>query len=1529
VYKEIPAKYSDKLKRLVGKMLNRNADERPTVKEIIMNAYVQERIEKLKQEMKEKEKFMQGQVRNYQKPMAYQRKIYSNKISQNQSVKASRGNSAKPRNFAKNKKPKVFIINNAKKPPKRNIRAQIIGNLVYDTNRNKTPKIDYTKKRKRGHNMLDELMKGKKISEILREGDQGSANVGQINQIQLPEERDFSKLNQMKNDIYNRGSIDKYGTKGKSKLLQRKNQNIQVKRKSLKPKKPKIEVRPTKASAAYQNRNKIKPFHKKRPSSKRKQSKGKYKFIMDNQIPNKKKFIGKLQEEYKKRISAYQNLDSKFKEMENKRREIQREEERGLMTSYFEDDGESMKSFHMEIVQDMDQIISQNDEMVKEMNQKGPICLAKTVRQKESSVVGENKKNKIKKDFGEWFTEDYFEKCLKLEGEFGGEEPGRNENLQEQEQSEAGRNKQIDDIQKDFENKSDDDHVQDSSSSKRIISLNVSSNEKLPLSFSNGYTISNKRNKFGRKLKRILEIRSRQWGRNISERNEFKYQSRINFDENSGSVRLTVFFNRLRIALSRMKQKEESEGSWEIQKRSKSCVIRWDLKNVKRGSTKEDRLRGVYLNKKMGRNNSCVKELKKNQKTIDNSDGRVFIWLIQEIGFPSLQVYLNYHNKVLKVMKEYLLEKWNKEIEELNSQTNLKKMVNQKKSNKKKPKIFQQNENKKPKIEKKYVVRKQTRKSLNLNRLLFKPNIRKSSGELHTHVIQEQRNVMLVQHQSNKTSKPQEIKFKFKLKTPEMQQNISDIPNNNQRNNTNQNTSSNQENTQLSVYEPSRLENTESDIREAKSIKPQIAYNTQQELDLLNEFYEEQERAAESEIKSMIRRKSGTLINDFTQVKDPFKPMTKLEHSDTFEDHPYDLQIQNVVMSEEELGGDEDTQTNEDIELEELTREPTGMLGGILDIDLTNKSKNSFQPLMKLLGIRKPKYMKGQKQFTTETLDDKKSQQIMESKSRSVSQSKCYQKKREIGKKIPREKKIITLENLAPKKDKSIEKISRKIHRIQNKKFEEKVMIEHNKFHKIPIPTTQLKKTSGTKIKNNTTKKNYLTKNKKNVGKKKNIQYKTFLGGKKSKNLFESPEKKYPQRNISSSIDKHIRPDRWIRERNQRKMIRKDSRDQFYKEISNSIDKISCKINSVDKTSEDFYSNLQKFNKMENKKKSNKKRSTGRKGSRDSRARLQNSEVGRFYRQQVTQDSFEKAKMNKTHQIPSDYLDVKKPSFNTGKLQSFLANFNIMDNMEKSMLNNTYEEIKESESVPENKPKFKKMSTQPIYKPSLNNKKLNYLTSNARKPNHKSKNSSKNRNNHHPPKPKSFATASNQYHPKKEPEKEEFLQSGIPLSVSQCETSEHWKTGANHLEQDNDYNEIDDQELENLRSNFNSYPSRYSSNKSNNPWNPIIEVKMEKKEDHNANGPPSNVKANLLRNRKKKLMKRLTKKVDKNLIERFLNEVFDKFKKEEFVDQEDVEKINQKFFKHFDKNQKRLMPSIYQLIDVEIAIQSKELSLNS
>lgn len=1581
MYKEIPPRYSDKLRRLVSEMLNRNVDQRPSMKQILLNSYVQERIEKLEKERKGKEQAMEGQVKNYRKIMSYNRKLYSNKASQNQSRNYSRESKKREKNFTKNKQPKIFIINNAKKPPKRSVQPQVVGSALANL-RERTPKIEFARKKSKPRNMLDELMGGKKISQILREDDDKKKPDKPASPKVAVKLANEGRMGQMRNALYKKKSRDRRETKGR-KAEARVKKPV-VRRKSCKEpqarpaaRKPKLargsmayrkhKAQEQRAGAKSKSTGKRKNFGKKRRSEN-------FKFILDNQKPNKKKFINQLEREYKKRIQSFQNLDDKFRNLEQRARTPKAGQE--VVIDQFLAKEDTMKSFHMDLVRDMDDLISKNDEISLELRKRPSNSSAITVRQKEPQLGGE-KRRKIKKDFGQWFSEDYFENCLKVEGEFCGQDGARQAGEPQDEHIEQGRERQIHNIRRDFAKKNVVEEVHDVSESKRVLSLNVSSNEKLPLTFSNGYTISNKRNKFGHQLKRLLEQGSRHRRHNASERNEFRHRSRIDFDENSSSVRLTMFFNRLRSALSRMKQRAEYQEHY-LNRRTRSCGI---TRHSEPSAPKSEsqRLRSVYLTKRLGRNSSCIKDWKNGQDGLEQSNGRNRA-LTAEHGPIDLEIYLKYHNNVLRVMQSFLLQKWNEELEALNSRTNPRQMIQKQQAAKKRPKIFQAVENRRPKMEQKYVVRKQKKPRVSKKRALMRVNLRKSSGEMGTHVIQEPKKQKPVQSETGKTSKPQVLKV---------------YPQNTGHSRREDSPGEESEDKAREMWiEQKRptsglLQQTCSDIKEEKSIKPVVHMNTREELVMLERIHQEQNQLAEREMQSMLRGRNCTLINDFTQIKDPFKAQNVLKHSDTHDKEPYDLQIENVIMSEEELSILEGNDREDS--LDKYTKPQKGVLGGLLDIDTQAGDRHSFQPIMKLLGIRKPKYMHGvegnapvgqtgnamgepeqaeagmledSQSVLRDTIDaeieisrnsldqpirirDKSKGQSSQVRQYSLDQptrvdlSLARRSSRERKEEIPfrgildRSRstslrknaarnepiKIMNLEDLAP--DVSVKKIARRIRSIEHKKFDKKMLLEYNKFHN--LPESQLKGAGPRKKKKKrmTKKKNYLARNKKNLPHQKKIYYKKFMNGKMDKQLmdFEDAERKPLLRD--DSIDRLSREDRWSRKRDKRKIKRADSKHQFYVDIRRSIDKLSHQRDSIDRSRELRRSRARlhagRDGWLEAGEGSLERQIAGRHSKQysDKRARSKNF-LNRKRSSAAKHDSLEKAKLNQTHDVFVDAGRQQKPSFNTGKLSSFLANFNIAENIEASMAADE-RDLRMSQPVS----KIGRLSTQPVYRPSLGNKKLNYLTSNAKKPPMKEKHHFKsNLWETKNPRPK-VKTA---YRGSTHESQDKFLQSGIPPNVSQS-NSEHYRNslskGAGRGAYD--FERMDSGELDNLRNNFNSYSDRYASNKAQDPWNPTIDVSMNSRENLSKRKPPSNVKMNLLRNRKKKLIKRLSVKVDKGLIHGFLGEIFEKFRKVERVGPDDVEKLNRKYFRHFDSKQKRLMPSIYQLIDVEIAIQSSEL----
>jgi hypothetical protein len=173
----------------------------------------------------------------------------------------------------------------------------------------------------------------------------------------------------------------------------------------------------------------------------------------------------------------------------------------------------------------------------------------------------------LTKNFNQWFSEDYFENCLILDGEFGLDyfsplDP----------KSTQSRTQSVVDVKRSFVKKQRVEEVTDTHQHVIIEDSHqeVLSSERLPLVLSNEYTVSNNRNQIGRELKEFLEARSRQ----IDEKPKtqqvgLKSVSGVNILADFDSIKLSLFLAKLRSILKLMKQKEDK--ATELNLRSKSC----------------------------------------------------------------------------------------------------------------------------------------------------------------------------------------------------------------------------------------------------------------------------------------------------------------------------------------------------------------------------------------------------------------------------------------------------------------------------------------------------------------------------------------------------------------------------------------------------------------------------------------------------------------------------------------------------------------------------------------------------------------------------------------------------------------------------------------------------------------------------------------------------------------------------------------------------------------------------------------------
>ena len=197
----------------------------------------------------------------------------------------------------------------------------------------------------------------------------------------------------------------------------------------------------------------------------------------------------------------------------------------------------------------------------------------------------------ITKNFNQWFTEDYFENCLILDGEFGFDYFSE---INIKQISQKKEEKQIN-IKRSFVKKKRVEKVVDTPLELKDDALEVRSNKRVPLALSNEYTVSNNRNQIGREVKEFLEEKSRQFHTHKSTSVKNKNKSHLPIKQNFDSIQLTMHLNKVRNLLRVMKEKEEKKGSI----RSKSCHVK--MKKKEKKSTPKN-LKEIQSSKNIGIN---------------------------------------------------------------------------------------------------------------------------------------------------------------------------------------------------------------------------------------------------------------------------------------------------------------------------------------------------------------------------------------------------------------------------------------------------------------------------------------------------------------------------------------------------------------------------------------------------------------------------------------------------------------------------------------------------------------------------------------------------------------------------------------------------------------------------------------------------------------------------------------------------------------------------------------------------------------
>ena len=612
----------------------------------------------------------------------------------------------------------------------------------------------------------------------------------------------------------------------------------------------------------------------------------------------------------------------------------------------------------------------------------------------------------------------------------------------------------------------------------------------------------------------------------------------------------------------------------------------------------------------------------------------------------------------------------------------------------------------------------------------------------------------------------------------------------------------------------------------------------------------------------------------------PFDTRNQIERSETQEMVYYDLQIQNVVLSEEvrsDLG-------NEVMEMSINALRNVGkeLLGNLLHIDSQYEQKANYAKKMNLQKIREMRSI-NQKNLL------RSSGYMTKSKSKSRLSP------------VPNRPEIqMNNSALNPKEIKSCRK-SKNSNQLKMKK---------DQFKKKPKLPKNLKKIrEKSKVRNSSKQKG--KKSFANFLSKKDIPRENVLTGKRSRRVKFSLHKK---KNKMSRLKD---------ERNKRKKVRIQSQKKFYKEMRQSLHKLSLRMTSIEKRKME----KQEFFKVTN--------------QYDSSSSVEN-EVG-FGREK----KYMQTMSNIDNVIPerlfhAETQEASQISFGRDPMIQTISHFPRQIYSTSVSFENNF--ISELEPKPRKLKKGKRNSKKIQFKDevigdSIRNLKkkmvtpiseLNKTTGKGKKKTTKKKQKSRKYENSETSEEISLEKKheiSNIYEVQSEEdevgsiEDQNELQSGLPLNVSQS-TSEHLNSAIRTKKKGYyNYDELTVFEIRNLKKNFNNFSSWFFVNK---PQGSNIASKKVARKQNNHSSIPGFL--NSYKDQKYTLLHKLSNDVDKKVVKGFLREIFGKFKAKQYFGEKEIGRAGEKFFAGKPQLQSKVMPMIYQLIDVEISIQSKQLN---
>lgn len=1366
-------------------MLLTDQTERPSMKEIILNEYVQKKIKEMEdQKIEESNKKYDylGQFKKKDNTIIKKKKL--EKLSQREVIK----------------------------------------------------KIEDNRKEKQ--NILNDLMNGKKVSDILKEDD-NEPNPPQI-------------INQR------RISIESNITKNKMK------KKIKVVEKDLKKKKP--------------IKSKLN-IHKK-----------------------DKDFFSKLEMEYKKNIKGFMKVDEKFKKLENKANKIDEINEK----KHFD-------SFHRGIVEQMDIILNKEELAFNHQYE-----IKNNFKKTKNSKPKITKREEIKKDFGEWFTEEYFQNCLKQEGEF----VSKNELENSFGREEFIRDREISNIKRDFYNREENinqEYINEQElsyndigysgnedrfdNSFKFFSADISSNNnKLLMSISHGYTISHKKNRFGKDISKFMLNKKKK--RIISDNNSFFSQFSIK------KTKKNNYLKRLKMILRHRNtpHKRSSSLSHNYLAQPSSIYSHDDIIHPERL---------IYVDREMGYNHASNNNQSNNSSFSSQKESYTNLVQnkIEDKIENDLKIYITYHDKVLQIMNNYLKQKWKEEIENMDLLTNHKIQPKPKKA------LIYLKDQKKKIQNKQYIISSETdqyqyeQMRMSQDQTTLNPKSEENKNIFDESIsfrdaFTDLSDIKEIKPQPNDMNTAQEMSYFEKINLAEereVEKQLQDYLKFRENSIIN-NFTKIKSNIDMNQVKLKKMEKSSNKIMRKSISKPKInksielrrQFNLKKMKNNKNDFNGKKEIIKDKlemsfgeEVKSIkiknINRKTNNTQRkrvDGSRSKSKGRNQTKIDKKkngdkkmrykdtacqkkkkmDVYDDisvfNKKDRIRRSLTQNEQEIEINFDminpfnkkdkirrsiTQNQED-------NQPVGDNVPDLGIDqlrLSNfiKKEKRYNITPKLgykqatESIKEPKKQKDDIAIKNETPYDMMVENLIVDEYELSIKNLKNPNINNIN--APEQPPIINdnddiqikdmFYNSTPLNNFQFPKITESTTDKQNSSFMSSVNVSFmtTDQSKVKKRKRRKKNLSQKKIENQKLIKKLNIKIE-NVNISKSCMNNNIIEGDYHNNKNNSILKDLSQPNnviLEESFDE--RRNRWEDQRNERKIERSTSQQKFYKSLRQSLTKVSGRLNSIQKQQIKQPEEIQNI--------------------------IKNSSV------EETQKLDEIRKLVKTPSIskfhtksgistPKRNTSFNKESLISGKLNNFLKSFSLLENP------STPKKIDQSIS-PKNK-----ISTSIIRKPILNNKNLKYLIESV----HEDK----------------------QKPPPMQTNHEPFMQSGIPSSVSH---SEH------------DCIKILD-------------PPSNKNNQNNK--------KIGKKKKHtNVDSYNWNVKEiKKLTHQKKDLMKKLSKKFERDRLNQFLKQVFNKFQSMKDINQKDLHQLSQEYFSDFAFTEQTSMTPLYELIEIEIAIQSKTLS---